>query len=76
MAFYSEAITSGKIEQTGTTSGLIFPRMTDAQMRAMPPDEAEAVYNTTFDAIYVYANGSWAELGSNAPASVIDGGSA
>ena len=43
-----------------TTGGFVPPRMTNAQMNAIPtPLEGSIVYNTTFSALFLYSSGTW-----------------
>lgn len=65
--------------EIGSIKGFVNGRMTTAQRNALTAVEGMQVYDTDLDAIYVYAAGSWVEVGAGAggdvdgPASSVDG---
>jgi hypothetical protein len=65
--------------EIGAAKGFINGRVTTTQRNALTAVDGMQVYDTDLDAMYVYANGSWAEIGASAggdvdgPASSVDG---
>ena len=67
-------IKTNRIEQIGTSSGLILPRVTTAEMMLLPSDEGALCYNTDENSTYQYQSSIWVQLTNSL--STIDGGSA
>ncbi|MDN3724794.1 hypothetical protein QRD02_10400 [Aequorivita sp. SDUM287046] len=52
--------TGSALQIDSTTGALVPPRMTNAQMNAIPnPLEGSIVYNTNFSALFLYSSGTW-----------------
>jgi hypothetical protein len=51
------------LQVDSTTQGVLFPRMTDAQIRAIAsPVNGLVAYNTTIDHLCVYQGGAWVKI--------------
>ncbi len=69
----NQAVNPGAILQLeSTTKSFVPPRMSDAQMLAIPsPLIGSLVYNLTYDALYVYTNAGWKNVSITVNASIV-----
>ena len=64
---------SSILDISSTSKGLLIPRMTLAEMQAIVnPASGLLVYNTTNQALYNYAGGSWSMVKAKAPSLLVD----
>ena len=55
---------SAKLDVSGTTGGILFPRLTDAQRALLTPTAGLVIYNTTGSRLQIYSGGQWVNLHS------------
>ena len=55
---------SAKLDVSGTTGGILFPRLTNAQQNLLTPTDGLVVYNTSGNRLQVYSGGQWVNLHS------------
>jgi len=55
---------SAKLDVSGTTGGILFPRLTNAQQALLTPTAGLLIYNTTASRLQVYSGGQWVNLHS------------
>jgi hypothetical protein len=53
---------AGPFVVDGTTSYLLFPRLTTAERNALSPSDGSVLYNTTTNKLQVRAGGAWVDL--------------